>query len=148
MNRAVRVVLVGCVLAGMLSGQARAGGGTHELVVQKVANGDEPESITYGVLVACDDPNFGTQTSATIDTRNPLAFSRSSADGSAVCTVSEPEDGGAISVAIRCQVESGSARCLASDTVEFTSVASAAVTITVTNTFPEGSDSRTPDLLS
>jgi hypothetical protein len=108
---------------------------THTIEIVKVIDGDEPEGVTYAVALECDDPAFST--SGPLTPFSPFTHSRDAAGGDVSCTLSEPEDAGALSTTIECEVLSGSGSCVEGDSVSFVADQSGGVRFTVTNSFPD-----------
>lgn len=109
---------------------------THSVTVVKVVDGQEPEGPLYAFDLTCDDPTFSTVDPVSFNQFSPQVLTRDAALGDVECTITEPGDFGATSVAINCDVDSGSAVCVGEDTVQFLADEEGAVTFTIANTFP------------
>lgn len=151
MSKTSRVVAVGVGVVSLMSvaaltatsSSAGTNGSPHHLVIDKAVEGPLPEGAEFRITFVCvqegqiPDPQQVVINGPgnVVDASVPLSQSAMS------CTVTEPVDGGAASVAFSCEA-SGAATCEADNRVVFDGVFDggdlpANGTITVTNTFEE-----------
>ena len=146
MRRISRLVAVGVSVVALMGAAAltatssSAGNGSpHHFFVEKVVEGTQPEGVEYRITFSCTpegeipDPQQVVINGPgnVVDASIPLEKVE------VTCTVTEPVDGGATSVAFSCEA-SGDATCEADNRVVFAANdALSDATITVTNTFEE-----------
>ena len=147
MRRISRVAAVGVSVIGLMgiaaltaiSSSAGTNGSPHHLVIDKAVEGPLPEGAEFRITFVCvqegqiPDP----QQVVINGPGNVVDASLALSQTPLACTVTEPVDGGAASVAFSCEA-SGDATCEADNRVVFdTGDLPANGAITVTNTFEE-----------